>query len=498
MKRSILCLLLLAAILMTSCGQQGGSALSGTDDTDTVSSPAETPEEVPEETKVLGSLPARNFDGREFRVLARSSTYPQFDSYEIYAEEETGEVLNDAIYQRNRYVEEEYNLTVTENKVASPGSQAFQEVQAGETAFDYVVSQENDIYSKITTGAFYNLYDGEHFDFDQPWWHESINESISLGGRMYFAMNDYLLLYKQQTYCLMFNKDMAENYGLENPYTVVADGRFTWDYMYSDMKAVSYDLNGDGVMDQLDNYGFTAQYGQLLASVVGADVTYSVKDEEDWPVLQVNTSHHMDVLDKISSIFMDTSTTLLANDYSYSVTTGKEMWDIPSDTFYAGRALYIGGVVRYAANIVANCDAAFGILPLPKFSETQDNYYTFSEVSNSTVFAVPVTVSLEETSFVLEAMSKASYRIVVPAYYEVTLKSKYSPDEKATEILDLLFAHHRFDTALLYSWLDVSGIYNTILSKKENTFASLYAASEKKTEKSMELFRQQIEKNGGQ
>ena len=110
------------------------------------------------------------------------------------------------------------------------------------------------------------------------------------------------------------------------------------------MKVVSGDTNGDGNMTQLDNYGYVCQYGQLLASVIGGDVQFCTKDENDFPVLNLTAEHHINVLDKVLSIFTDTSSSLLANDYSISETSGNSFWDIPTDIFYAGRALFIGGV----------------------------------------------------------------------------------------------------------------------------------------------------------
>ncbi len=475
-KRQLISLLLALLLVGTSCG--AGETVS-----ETTADTAVTETETEAETEIQGKLPARDFGGETITVYTRSApNYPQFDSYEITSAELTGDVLNDAIYNRNSNVEEKYNLVMEEIKFAEPGSEAVKAAQTGDTVLDYVVSNGSNIFGSVTSGALYDLYTAENFHFDLPWWHDTINESLSLQGKMFLAMNDYLLLYKQQSYCLFYNKDMATDYGLDNYYDLVFEGKFTWDKVYNDMKVVSNDLDGDGDMDQLDNYGFTCQYGQMIASIVSCDVQFTSKDSDDIPILDINSAKHVETLDKLVSIFIDKSTTLLANDYSKSETTGKEMWDIPSDTFYAKRSLFLGGVVRYAPGIVANSDVDFGILPNPKLDENQQEYYTYSETGNSTVILVPVSADLEKSSFVIEAMSEESWRTVVPAYYENTLKSKYSPDPMASTVLDMMFANHRFDAVLLYSWMNVSGMYDTILKKKENTFASQYASQSKSAE----------------
>lgn len=469
-RMGVLCLLMAQLLTLASCG--GGTAETTANTTDTVTESVETAE-----TELHSDLPARDFEGDTFTVYTRSAPgYPQFDAYELVSEEMNGDVLNDAIYQRNATTEEKYNFRIDQQKFDAPGTTAIKAVQSGDDSVDYVVSQVFDVKERIIEGAFYDLYEGEYFGFDMPWWHDTINESCSLAGKLFMTMNDYLLLYKQQTYCLFFNKTMAKNYALRDYYEAVLDGTWTWENMYADMQQVTMDVNGDGTMDQWDSYGFTCQYGQMLAAVIGCDVQYSEKDAGDIPLLKADAETHINVLDKVASIFIDKTTTLLANDYSSSVTTGKSMWDIPSDTFYDERALFLGGVVRYAPSIIESCEVDFGILPMPKYTEDQKDYYSYSEVGNSTALLVPVVANLSDVSFVIEALSEESYRTVVPAYYEVMVKSKYSPDPNASAVLDLMFANHRFDTALLYSWLDIAGIYDTILQKKENTFASQYAS----------------------
>ena len=482
----LLCALLLSQTL-AGCGSVETVETSA-EDADTT---AQTETEA--ETEIRGNLPDKDFEGRAFHVYTRSAPgYPQFDAYELVSEELNGEVLNDAIYQRNAIVEEKYNLSVEQQKFEAPGSEAMKAVQSGDDGVDYVVSQVANVQKNVINGSFYDLYTGEYFNFDMPWWHETINDSCSLGGKLFMTMNDYLLLYKQQTYCLFFNKTMAKNNGLRDYYEAVIEGTWTWDMMYEDMKAVAYDLDGDGDMDQRDNYGYSCQYGQMLAAVIGCDVQYSRKDENDVPVLQADSETHINALDKVASVFIDKTTSLLANDYSSSETTGNSMWDIPLDTFYDDRVLFIGGVVRYAPGIISNSEIDFGILPNPKLSETQENYYAYSEVGNSTALLVPVVANLSDVSFVIEALSEESFHTVVPAYYEVMMKSKYSPDPNASAVLDLMFANHRFDTALLYAWLDISAIYDGILKSKNNTFVSQYTSRSKSAQTQLDKWMGQI------
>ena len=73
----------------------------------------------------------------------------------------------------------------------------------------------------------------------------------------------------------------------------------------------------------------------------------------------------------------------------------------------------------------------YGIIPYPKYDENQDGYYTFQH-DQIGLFTIPVTSTKKDMAgAVLEAMSSESSKTVVPSYYEVALKSKYSRDSES-------------------------------------------------------------------
>ena len=94
-----------------------------------VSDPSAAAETVPEETtdgreKFAPSLPANNYEGYSFRIISRDDsmhTYP-VHTRDLYAEEVTGDALNDAVFARNTKIEDTYGIRVeihTENETVS-------------------------------------------------------------------------------------------------------------------------------------------------------------------------------------------------------------------------------------------------------------------------------------------------------------------------------------------------------------------------------------------
>ena len=60
--------------------------------------------------------------------------------------------------------------------------------------------------------------------------------------------------------------------------------------------------------------------------------------------------------------------------------------------------------------------------------------------------AIPITArDPDRTSVIIEALAEESYNTVLPAFYEITLMSRYSRDSESAFMLDIAFAGRRFD-----------------------------------------------------
>ena len=78
-----------------------------------------------------------------------------------------------------------------------------------------------------------------------------------------------------------------------------------------------------------------------------------------------------------------------------------------------------------------NMDADFGVLPIPKYEEAQENYCSGATASVY-VFCVPKTaVNVETTGMLLEALAVEGMVVVNPAFYEVSLQGKVLRDSES-------------------------------------------------------------------
>ena len=120
----------------------------------------------------------------------------------------------------------------------------------------------------------------------------------------------------------------------------------------------------------------------------------------------------------------------------------------------------------------------YGVLPVPKYSEEQEKYCTWSNSIGSTL-SIPSTIAkqdVESFAIVLEVYALLSQKYVRPAYYDVVLLTRNVDDVESSEILDMIFQNRTYDMALYYS-LGLSNVFSNAVMSRGSDFSSQYAAA---------------------
>ena len=110
---AILALASFSAVL-ASCGSSE-PADTKTTTADTAADTAIATEEVT--TDYMPELPAKDYGGDEFLILTSSDADDNgvdWVTKDIYAEAATGDVITDAVYERNVWLEETFNIKITQ------------------------------------------------------------------------------------------------------------------------------------------------------------------------------------------------------------------------------------------------------------------------------------------------------------------------------------------------------------------------------------------------
>lgn len=120
----------------------------------------------------------------------------------------------------------------------------------------------------------------------------------------------------------------------------------------------------------------------------------------------------------------------------------------------------------------------FGILPMPKYDEQQEDYMNCPASFRMLTITIPVTnTRLELTGSVLEALSYYSKDTTVEAYYDANLQRKVSRDDESRHVLEIIFSTVTYDLIETYRWGD---IFNIVCSNVEDpsSFVSQYTSGE--------------------
>ena len=424
------------------------------------------------------SLPADlDFGGMTFNILCRTKNW---FAGEMTVEELNGEVVNDAVYDRNLSVSDRLKVELNYIKVDDVTGAANTSITAGSDDYQMVVGSAVDIVQYGARGQYYNLLDSTYvpyLDLDQPWWAHHYTEQASVGGKCFFATGDLALSLTQLAFVTYFNKKLVEDMGLEDPYQLVRDGKWTIDKQKEMTEMVYVDLNGNAKADKEDQFGFG------ISNMISYDVYWSAfdmtlfsRDPEGLPYVDTNIDKFQTAVDKIYSLFRETEGTYYVNQYG----ADQEQDDLAKK--FAANELMFTTLRIMACDILRDMDADYGIIPVPKWDESQDEYYTFVHDQYS-VFGIPKSSPIpNEISAVLEAMAAENYRYVIPAYYDVVLNGKYLRDVESSEMLEISMKNVKIDFSWIYTY-NLGGVaqnlFRYLMQGGSKDFTSKYAATEK-------------------
>jgi len=440
---------LLAALMLFTCAACSESAPAAETTAASSAAPETTVPTVTETTvdpnAPLDNLPADlKFSGMSFRTIQQNTILP------CTTEEETGEIINDTLYARNRTVEERFEVDITpvrlEDYTAITGIISAS-VQAGSDDFDLVLGQMFRTANDALKGLFADWNKIPHIDLAQPWYTKSIQDA-AVGDRLELINSDFCMAYCQQTWLMFFNKTKAKDYGLtENMYQIVNEGRWTIDMLNNLTKDVYADLNGDGTRDKDDFYGFAGTLGDCLlaAFMYGADTRLISLDENNVLSQPIMEERAVDLLTKMGALFV-TNTGSMKHANALSATR---------------RGLFPKGNYLFEAMMVADLTSTamrefedeFGVLPLPKYDEEQKEYYTVVDGGSDILTVLKTAQNTELIGAMVEALSSESYKTLIPVYCEIALEQKGTRDKESIEMLRNILDSRVIDFGYLYDGL---------------------------------------------
>lgn len=354
MSSGLLALLLLSASLLTACGE---TTVETTADT---SADSETTITETAETRPDHGLPNKDFGGAAYRmsVFGNDTEIPY-----LAPEESIGEAVNDAIYNRNTMLMDAYNFVFEAKSYGTDFGQHTKDISAlvlaGEDAYELIYGHVVGTCNNAIIGDYRNLYNLPYLNFDAPWWPAQSVDEMTIFDCMYTITGSATYSQLASAKVVFFNKDLANQYNLDEPYELVRNGEWTIDALIGATAGIYQDVNGDGVQDSGDIYGYTTIPVQN-GFFVSTNTPILSATADGGKEISVMTERTVSLVEKLYSWYYESGNVLLTTTETTDPT-------YCAGIFAAGNAVFAFGKLSHASAYYRDSDVSYGILPQPKY-----------------------------------------------------------------------------------------------------------------------------------
>ena len=491
---SILLLLSFGTMLASSCGEKPSDTPDVMTDGN-VSAPAETDDGI-----IRDDLPeGLNFGDETINVLYREDVANSF-----YVGEQTGDIVDDAVYNSNRAVEERLGISFNIIKQAGTANadrnnymaSITNSVLAADNAYDLCGVLTYNVPTLIQQGVLTDLLGVKYLNFDKPWWTSDLTELATIGGKLYFASGDITLELTQRIFCMLFNKKLAESLKVEDIYTLVNDGKWTLDKMKEIGTAAYADLDGDSAVSTGDRFGVVVNdYNHICGFMASLETEFTKIGDDGRQHIRGDSEHTIDAMQKIVNVFNNNNGIFYMSKSDADPSNVANNHEVYRSMFKDDRMLIITSEFHQISSVFRDMQSDYGIIPYPKYDEEQENYYTLARNVYSSMVIPKTCDKLDAVGAAMEAMASQNYRDVSPVYFETALKVKYSRDDVTSQMYDLIKQGLKFNFAFTFSAVSggFANVFADMVGNNDENYMSKYDSMKDKTETGLQKFYDDVE-----
>lgn len=458
-RTALLGALLAASLFLQSCGiivLNNRPAEETTTPAETTSSSTKVPQDTTApapETKVVHTDRREEYQAYADAYLARirdsgfsfegESFFISSPRTDLIMPADTENTHSTAIYKRNQAVEDALNIRIA---VSATDESAYFDllntsILADEYFSDLLLIPEYQIGTFAAGDVLLNLRSAPLLDLDQPYFFADSLEAATGGSRI-FATAGSASFEETMLSAVFFNRDLFIGNGVDIPYGLVYEGKWTWDAFFASC-AETAGINQYATAHALGSFSsYSTQYAadQLPAMVFASCGGKMVRSEVNAsPVIGISTADTA-LLDVISRLYGDP--------YAHREN------ESGVSRFHTGRSLYMIDRL-YLMSWMPNSTQNWGILPLPKMTESQPSYITLADPGTLFFAMQKNTVDSAKASVVMSALNAASYGVLSEEYTHYAMNHLLRDNDSAN-MLAIISASRSFDFALAFSGTTIS------------------------------------------
>ena len=416
---------------------------------------------------------------------------------DLFSDELNSDVVNDSIYNREKYVEERIGVELEPVYIDPQNGGDY------EKEIEKMIASDEDMYQLLgyTTFAFTrfvfndyfnDLYDLEYINLEKPWWSQTFNAEAEIMDGLYVTTGSLSLSLTRSLFAIFYNKTVAANNAEDNPelddlYDIVESGDWTYDKMYELGSSVYVDNNGNDEADEEDSFGLGFQRGIGIDFIWSSfDISILSPDENGWFEIDIPTEKLYSSLERLTNLLFNTNGCFVIGGGDGGLNTLSAM--MASDNL-----IFMNNMLNAIETpTLRNMQSDYGILPTPKYDEKQSGYYSYAHDSYIS-FAIPKTnLNPDIAAAALEAMASYAYRDTEPAYLDTALKGKYMSDPQSRRMLDLVVDGFKVDAAWIYLETlsaEYPSNFRIFISHNKTNYASEHTKMEKKIKNALNMFK---------
>lgn len=455
-KLSVLALLLATLLsCFAGCGEKENSPNQ--------TQPVGTTSEVKDGGIPVSPVEEMDYEGHVLRVCTHYMDGSGSTHWEFFTEGYNGERINDAVYERNLYIMDKYNVDFEfSNSVSFSFDKCVTAMSAGEDQYDLILPGVAKALEWAGRGFLTEVSELTHQNLSAEWWNQDFLEASSVEGRNYSLIGSHNLAAYDSAAAGFFNKTVVETYEMENPYDLVNNGTWTMEKMFAMASEVPGDHNGDSVMDQNDRYVISVNSYAALTFSYGAGIQLSTKDENDVPRILSLNQNFIDHFQNMVEMISKNPDVFFAEGYGTA-----ERTKYPQEMFTNNRTFFCDGTMANASLFsLSETGVNYGLVPLPKANADQEGYGSFIHYGHSSVTVIPRAASdKERTSRILEDIAYYSLYYLYPEYLEETVKSRYMKDPEASKNVDLVLNSICYDFVNMMNNTMIEDLRNLMIGK---------------------------------
>lgn len=458
---------LLAAILVSlMCISLLAACSDGGEKSESSSISVDTDGQCSEIDKYVASLANEaSFDGESFTIVGKFGDHCEF-------EEDTGNLENDALYRRMRELEDtfgiEYKYIMCDGTdyESSPSKEVYAKAQADvmSNSGEYDMIHSNTMVGgqvMLGSGMLQPVEDLPYVDFSRSWWINDIEGQFGIGRHLYFLTGKIVTEHYSDAACVLFNKQIAEEFAITDLYSTVSSGDWTVDRMFETVSV----LPDDGSMFRMT----LGNYEDGLALYFGAGFSIAETDADGNLSIPLSLGNEKtDFIDKVSSFLKDEKLY-----YVDKRNTGEN----PTSAGFADGEVFLSVSKMGSVSSLRSEDVEFGVIPIPKRDTDQKDYISYATSMGVCSYTVSkVAKDTAKVGLIAEAMAALSEKHLEPAYYDKALKGRGTYDNESREMLDLIYASKKMDYTTTYQWGDIWQLIDDSVTSVRDSYTGEYAS----------------------